>query len=187
MSSLNKQTAPPTPFRLLKNQERYYLALDHCYKDLGPVRKQVSMIGFRVGAVDLLAEMDEVLEILPCPDLTRIPNVHPWLRGAANIRGNLFPVMDLRGFLTDEVTPLTRSHRVLMTQRAGRYLGLLVDELYGIRRFYDDTRITNNNDIDKRYADNVTGKFIEEKNKQVWALFSIQNFIENPLINRTTL
>lgn len=187
MSSANGQTVSLTPFRLLANLERYYLALDYCYSDAGPVRQQVSMIGFRVRTVRLLATMDDVLEILPCPELTRIPNVRPWLRGVANIRGNLLPVMDLRGFLTSEVVPLTRSHRVLVIQLAGRYLGLLVDELYGIRRFYSDTLQADNDGIDERYADTVTGKFIDEKSNQVWSVFSIQNFIENPLINRTTV
>ncbi len=37
----------------------------------------------------------KVLEVMPCPALTRIPKCHPSVRGVAHIRGRTIPVIDL--------------------------------------------------------------------------------------------
>ena len=47
---------------------------------------------------------DEVVEILPMPQVTPVPGAQPWLLGVANIRGNLLPIVDLKQFLEGERT-----------------------------------------------------------------------------------
>lgn len=58
-----------------------------------------SGIGFRLGPHWYVAPMGEVAEVLHEPRCTLMPGVKPWVKGVANLRGRLLPVMDLGGFL----------------------------------------------------------------------------------------
>ena len=49
----------------------------------------------RVGELGLLLPWDGGREVLPAPAANRIPNTAAWLRGVANVRGALIPVVDL--------------------------------------------------------------------------------------------
>ena len=80
------------------------------------VRRTWSGIGFRIGEQYLVSPTDEVLEILKYPPLTRVPSALSWVKGIANVRGSLVPVMDLKAFLGDESIKLARESRVLVIQ-----------------------------------------------------------------------
>lgn len=181
-----REFTPEDPFQLLQALERHYLAQPARMNETGPLRQQVAMIGFRTGTLHGLVSLEEIQQILLYPDLTRIPNARFWLKGIANMRGNILPVMDLHGFLSGQAAQMSRAQRVLVIQQAGRYLGLLVDELFGIRRFYTDTLSYATSDIADYYAACVDGKYTDEETGQDWHIFSLSRFRANPLINRAT-
>src|SRR5690606_18956907 len=56
-------------------------------------------VGYRIGQRRLASGFDEVVEILPMPQVTPVPGSQPWMLGVANIRGNLLPTVDLKQFL----------------------------------------------------------------------------------------
>ena len=93
-------------------------------------------VGFRLGAESFVAPREEVREVLPVPDsVTRVPGAKPWLKGIANVRGHLLPVVDLRAFLGGGITLPDRSTRILVASERDVPSGLLVDEVVGFRRF----------------------------------------------------
>ena len=95
----------------------------------------------------------EVNEILTFPLLTLCPARGPWLLGVANIRGNLVPVIDLKGFIEGERSQLTDTTRVLLVrQQGGSTVGLLVDEVLGQRNFTDEQRTVANAEEGTRHA-----------------------------------
>ena len=67
--------------------------------------------------------------------VTRVPGAKAWIRGIANVRGQLLPVVDLRAFLGGGTTNTDRSTRVLVAHHREVPAGLLVDEVLGFRRF----------------------------------------------------
>ena len=88
--------------------------------------------------VPLIAKMDDVSEILPPPETIRVPGVIQWVKGIANIRGNLMPILDMNGFLYGKETEFNKQTRILIINKLGVVAGLLVDEVYGLRRFKPD-------------------------------------------------
>src|SRR5690348_17403230 len=68
-------------------------------------------VGFRVGRRRLAAGFEEVVEILPMPQVTPVPGSQPWMLGVANVRGNLLPIVDLKQFLEGERTVLHEGDR----------------------------------------------------------------------------
>src|SRR5690606_26697405 len=87
-------------------------------------------IGYRIGRRRLASGFDEVVEILPLPQVTPVPGSQPWMLGLANVRGNLLPVADLKQFLEAERTVLHEGQRMLLVRQEGGNVAVLIDELF---------------------------------------------------------
>lgn len=94
-----------------------------------------SGVGFSLLGQRLVAPMGEVTEILKLPELTRLPRVQPWVRGVANIRGRLLPIVCLAGFFGGRPSLNWRSHRALVVEHGDIYCALQVDEVHGLKHF----------------------------------------------------
>ncbi|MFF7706402.1 chemotaxis protein CheW [Pseudomonas sp. NPDC007930] len=129
-----------------------------------------SGIGFRLASSWFVAPMAEVVEVLPEPRLTRVPGVHPWVRGVANLRGRLLPVLDLCGFFGIERSSVRKQRRVLVIDHDELFTGLLVDEVPGLQHFpllrLDPTLPEG---LPGNMQPFVQGHFQRERN---WAVFS---------------
>jgi len=62
-------------------------------------REIIERLGFRIADLHLVCPFERVSEVAPIPALFRIPNLPPWILGAANLRGNVVPVANLARFL----------------------------------------------------------------------------------------
>ena len=67
--------------------------------------------------------------------MTRVPGAKPWIKGIANVRGQLLPIIDLRQFLGSGTTPVSRNTRIVVVNHREIPAGLIVDEVLGFRRF----------------------------------------------------
>ena len=77
-------------------------------------------VGFRLGTERFLVPRGEVREVLMVPPaITRVPGAKSWVRGLANVRGHLLPVVDLKEFLGSGVggTERTRARTGGQQQR----------------------------------------------------------------------
>lgn len=125
-----------SPFELLLELERRARASIAAREGSHASDEDWVGIGFRLGAESFVTERGEVREVLPVPDaLTRVPGSKPWLRGIANVRGQLLTVVDLKAFLGGGSAPQDRRARILVAASRDVPTGLLVDEVVGFRRF----------------------------------------------------
>lgn len=95
-------------------------------------------LGFLVGGVRLVSRMGDVSELMQMPRLTSLPAVKPWVRGIANVRGRLIPVIDLHLFLDLPTTLPVSQWRVLVVEDDDIVAGLLVEQSLGIQHFTED-------------------------------------------------
>lgn len=96
-------------------------------------------VGFTLGGLRLVAPMNEVAELLSVPPTTRLPGVQSWVRGVANVRGRLLPLIDLEAFFDGQLSGTRQSHRVLAIETGDLYTGLLVSAVHGMQHFPVDT------------------------------------------------
>lgn len=97
-----------------------------------------SKLGIRIGTVDWLVTLGDISEVLPVPDIMRVPLTHSWFMGMANVRGNLYGLTDLAGFFGNPPTTVNLESRVLLAHgRFGINAGLLVDRVIGLRNLED--------------------------------------------------
>jgi twitching motility protein PilI len=95
---------------------------------------RVSALGVQIGGQNWLVDMVDIDEVLPLPPLTAVPFTKPWFRGVANVRGNLFGVIDMAAYGHNGTASGDANNRVLLV--AGRYAfnaALLVDRVLGLR------------------------------------------------------
>lgn len=96
-------------------------------------------VGFTLAGLRLVAPMNEIAELLSVPAATRLPGVQGWVRGVANVRGRLLPLIDLEAFFGGQLGGSRQSHRVLAVELGELYTGLLVSAVHGMQHFPVDT------------------------------------------------
>lgn len=93
-----------------------------------------ALLGVQSGSHHWLLQLDEAGEILPMPPLSPVPLTHSWFAGMANIRGNLYSVIDFAAFRGEEPTPRTSHARlVLLGAKFGINSAILVHRMLGLR------------------------------------------------------
>ncbi|MGX0892927.1 twitching motility protein PilI [Pseudomonas sp. ADAK2 TE3594] len=131
-----------------------------------------SGIGFRLGEHWYVAPMGEVSEVLHEPRVTQLPGVKPWVKGVANLRGRLLPIMDLSGFIGHELSNLRKQRRVLVVEHNEVFAGLLVDEVFGLQHFAQDS-LEPADTLSGPIAPFIKGRFQREQNWQVFSPFAL--------------
>jgi twitching motility protein PilI len=129
-------------------------------------------IGFSINNLPLLAKMEDVTEILPMPATIRVPGVKPWVLGLANIRGNLMPVLDMNGYLYGEPSKIRKESRILIINRQAMASCLLVDEVFGLRRFKPEDHRQEVTPDTGTLGDYLSGIFVDQVRS--WNVFSVE-------------
>jgi len=167
----------PTPFALLKHIETRSQQRALGLPQKVEVRRTWSGIGFRIGNTRLLLAMGEVGEILRYPTITKVPSALNWVKGLANIRGNLLPIMDLKRFVNNESLRINRASRVIVIQRGELSSGLLVDEVFGMRHFFTEQHSKNLPEVSDKLKAYLKGSFIQ--NEVEWGVFSVAELAQS--------
>jgi twitching motility protein PilI len=135
-------------------------------------------IGFRMGEQCYVAPMGEIAEILHEPRYAVLPGVKPWVKGVANLRGRLLPIMDLCAFFGHELSPLRKQRRVLVVEHQEVFAGLMVDEVLGMQHFNQRSLMPEPLiEFEAGVAPFVQGQFLRE---QAWLVFSPWALAQSP-------
>ncbi|MGU5267570.1 chemotaxis protein CheW [Pseudomonas aeruginosa] len=158
-----------TPFQLLVDIDQRCRRLAAGLPAQQETVQSWSGIGFRMGGRFFVAPMGEVGEVLHEPRYTQLPGVKTWVKGVANVRGRLLPIMDLCGFLGTELSPLRKQRRVLVVEHLDVFAGLIVDEVFGMQHFPVDTFSEQLPPLEAALQPFIHGVFHRE---QPWLVFS---------------
>jgi|SRR5665213_84796 len=93
-----------------------------------------SKLGFQVGRDNWFVALHQVSEVIPVPTTVTVPLTHSWFRGVANIRGNLYGMLDFAAFQgADAISPGMERRVILVSERLVGGSGLLVSRMLGLR------------------------------------------------------
>lgn len=97
---------------------------------------EASRLGFICGGRQWMFRLADAGEVLAVPTITPVPLTRNWYLGVANIRGNLYSVVDFAGILGMAPTRLApQSRLIVLAARFGDIrAGLLVERVVGLRR-----------------------------------------------------
>ncbi len=159
------------PFALLKDIENRSRSKAVGLPQQVEVRRTWSGVGFRLGKAQLLTRLEQVDEILVSPEMTRVPSALSWVKGIANVRGMLMPIMDLRDFIDGQMIQPGRKTRVMLIRKGELVSGLLVDEVLGMRHFFEEERTDELPDVSANLKKYLQGAF--RKGETHWGIFDM--------------
>ncbi len=142
------------------------------------VRRTWSGVGFRLGKAHLLTRLEQIDEILVSPELTRVPSALSWVKGIANVRGMLLPIMDLRDFIDGSPVQQSRKTRVMLLKKGELVTGLMVDEVFGMRHFLDEERTRQLPNVSEHMKKYLQGAF--RKDDTHWGIFNMDSLATDP-------
>ena len=141
------------------------------------LRRLWSGIVFKIVGQLVVVPIDEVVEILIYPNMTNVPGLKNWMKGLANIRGNLLPVMDLKGFLTGKVIELNKKSRVLSFNHAETSVGFVVEEVHGLRYFSVEKETEQAPQLDDSLNPYLLTGYMDDEERH-WGVFSLKKVVE---------
>ena len=142
------------------------------------ITKPWTGIGFRIGNVNLVAAVDDVREILYYPRLALVPGAKSWVRGVANIRGTLMPIIDLKHYLGQAPVDINARSRVLIIHYDELWAGLLVDDVAGLKHFQQDNSRSIAGEIQSALKSYLIGAY--QHQDTAWYVFSFKDLAETP-------
>jgi twitching motility protein PilI len=166
------------PFELLKELEKRSRGVTAGTAADAATGQEWVGVAFRMGGETFLVAREETREVLGYPAVvTRIPGAKSWVKGLANIRGQLLPMVDLRQFLGSGATAAGRNTRVVVVNHREIPAGLMVDEVLGFRRFAEPEFNAEPPPTVIRCDGYLAGAF--RRGGEVWPVFSLKNLVES--------
>ncbi|GAB3847921.1 chemotaxis protein CheW [Hymenobacter terrigena] len=91
----------------------------------------VQLIVFRLGDEDYGIRIEQVKEVTVTPDVARMPKTPPFIKGIANLRGDIIAILDLeeRFRLRPAGRPIPERSYTIAVEAADYVLGLMVREV----------------------------------------------------------
>ncbi len=157
-----------TPFEALVELEQQCRAVDAAREiEQKSPESQWSGIAYRVEDLYFLSDLTEVTEVIACPPLTRVPATKNWLKGVANIRGTVLPIIDLKEFLGRGNVSRHSKSRVLVMRAGQLSAGLLVDEVVGRLKLGESQRLPVTDNVPDDIAAYVD-HYYRDEDKSLW-------------------
>ncbi len=133
-------------------------------------RTHASTLGVQIGDGLWLVDMSDINEVLPPPPLTRVPLTKPWYCGVANVRGNLYSIVDFGLYTGGAAIPLEGQSRILLAgQKFAFNAGLLVSRVLGLR----DASQWQQNEQDGEVR-------LTDDSGQVWRKLDVAKLLQQP-------
>jgi twitching motility protein PilI len=177
-SELSLRSLRDRPFELLKELEKRSRAVTAGAAPEAAAGAEWVGVAFRMGGETFLVAREETREVLGYPAVvTRIPGAKNWVRGLANVRGQLLPMLDLRQFLGSGATASGRNTRVVVVNHREIPAGLMVDEVLGFRRFAEADFDPEAPPTVIRCDNYLAGAF--RRGGEVWPVLSLKSLVES--------
>ena len=173
-----------TPFDILLHYALRSRACALPPEDIKPPQEFWSGVGFTLGKESFVIPMEDLAEIINAPKFTKIPRLKHYVRGVANIRGSIVPVVDLMLFFNKNSSRIARLRRLFVLEYKDSFTGLLVDDISGMQHFpANNYQNTMPKSIDPKIAPFISGSYWRMKPrsnvKEVFSVLNTSSLLEN--------
>ncbi|MEZ5402320.1 MAG: chemotaxis protein CheW [Bryobacteraceae bacterium] len=142
-----------------------------------------SCIIFALAETRYAFPIGNVLELNTVPRVTAVPQAPVWVRGVANLRGEVISVLDLRSLVgLEEAAEYSPKARILVVRAAGgdQVAALIVDEVRGTAPFSRDTLEQPAGQVSDRVAPLLAG--VSEHQDQLLNILDVEKLFQTPEI-----
>ena len=159
------------------------ISLREFQQDLSKRLAEVKITGHRAallavtaGSENWLLDLSDAGEIIAAPTLTHVPLTQNWFRGLANVRGNLFSVVDFAAFCGEAPIPLNAESRIMLVgAKQGLNTAILVSRALGLRNPEDF-------DIDENFVDSRPwiASAMRDSQGRLWKRLIVRPLVTDP-------
>lgn len=139
-------------------------------------KEQAALLAVSAGSENWLVTLPDAGEIVPVNNLASVPLTLGWFRGLANVRGNLFSVVDLAAFGGEPPEPLTSDARIMLVGvKHGLNTAVLVSKAFGLRN-PDDFEVDNDFEDQRSWV----GGGMRDSQGKLWKLLVVRSLMTDP-------
>lgn len=146
--------------------------MDNSEYNLNEIQLVVFKLASEFYAVDIL----KVKEIKLMTNITRVPHSPDYYKGVINLRGSVFPVIDLKKRLNLPDNEYTDETRIIMVRIEDTFVGIIVDSVVEVTTV-DEKVIepiqTGNSEVNNKYLSGVA-----KHNEELLILLNIEAIAE---------
>lgn len=135
-----------------------------------------ALLGIQAGSRNWLVDLSEAGEILSVPPLAPVPLAQNWFRGLANVRGNLFGVVDFAAFHGEApIAPAGASRLLLVGVRHNLNCALLISRALGLRSVEDFEPVGQGADEDSPWI----GDRVQDPHGTLWTRLKVADLLKH--------
>jgi purine-binding chemotaxis protein CheW len=105
------------------------VSLSEVAGDPAKEKSEIQLVVFTLAGCELAVEIHEVREIIRISEITLMPKAPKLVEGIINLRGRIFPVLDLKKRFEMPLVEKTAETRILVVEKKDQVVGLLVDKV----------------------------------------------------------
>jgi purine-binding chemotaxis protein CheW len=124
-------SANDSPKKILRDRAAL---LARAPEDEDTLKERIEVVEFLLAHERYGLVSEHVREIHPLKDFTPVPCTPPFILGLVNVRGQILTVIDLRKFFELPGKGITNLNKVIILHTPEMELGILADEILGMRR-----------------------------------------------------
>jgi twitching motility protein PilI len=153
----------------------YQRGLSAQLADLQTLRP-ASKLGILAGERRWLVDLIDTGEVIPVPAIATVPLTRAWYAGVANVRGNLYSVVDFSAFLGGAPAKRSDSSRLLLiSDKYQVACALLIDAVAGLRNPQLFVLTTGNAHNSPWAAAHYT-----DRDKLPWEELAVERLVQHP-------
>jgi twitching motility protein PilI len=144
--------------------------------EMSASNRRAALLAVTAGSENWLVDLSDAGEIIAAPTLTGVPLTRHWFRGLANVRGNLFSVVDLAAYCGEALPTLTNDSRMMLIgAKHGMHTALLVSRALGLRN-PDDF------EVDETFSDPRPwiGSAFRDNQNRLWKRLIVRPLLADP-------
>ncbi len=172
---MTESNTSETPLGLLMRMEQVSRHLGYKLPEKIDIQPTWRGLVFTVDRWRLLMPLEMITDVVDCGPITPVPRTKPWLRGISNVRGTLYSVTDLAGFLGCESGTVESEGKLLVLRDSELRAAFLVKEVYGLKTFDVEQRIDNVTTVDATIRPYVSEGY--EEDDQVLPVLDVDRLI----------
>lgn len=137
---------------------------------------EIQLVVFKLASEFYAVDILKVKEIKLMTNITRVPHSPDYYKGVINLRGSVFPVIDLKKRLNLPDNEYTDETRIIMVRIEDTFVGIIVDSVVEVTTV-DEKVIepiqTGNSDVNNKYLSGVA-----KHNDELLILLNIEAIAE---------
>ena len=108
-------------------------------------------------------------EVFPIPEITPVPNSRKNIVGVFNLRGEIYPLLDISQMLGLEAKVIRSTDMVVLLDKKENSIGILTDRIHGVRSMQSSQAKSARGSVPKAMLEFVSG-MVTDKSEEIYIL-----------------